>query len=79
MAQIKFPESFTEIEHPLKKGAKQWILSINGENRISIVGGGVGLYGNGITTFEYWDFYEDSPIGYLSKEEINEKLEKINI
>ena len=74
--QITFPESFIERPHPLFKSGKQWTLKTN-RREISIVGGGGGLYGNGVTTFEYWDYSEDRPIGFLTKEEINEKLSQL--
>ena len=40
----------------------------------SIVGGGVGLYGDGVTTFEVWGDGMDDPIGYLTKDEVEEWL-----
>jgi hypothetical protein len=43
---------------------------------ISIVGGGSGLYGDGITTFEMWDTKNmPDPDGYLTAEDINQWLQ----
>lgn len=72
-----FPEDFTEINHPVVPEAKQWLLKDKEEETIiSVVGGGRGLYGNGIDTFEMFDFREDEPQGHLTKDEINEHLIK---
>lgn len=73
--KTKFPDDFEEKDHENIPGATQWILKKNGEVAVSVVGGGRGLYGNGITTFEMWDFRDNEPKGYLSKEEINKHLE----
>lgn len=73
--KITFPKSFIKKPHPFGFGY-QWKL-MDGENvLISIVGGDRGLYGDGITTFEMWDYNEEQPRGYLSKKEINEHLNK---
>jgi hypothetical protein len=40
----------------------------------SVVGGGIGLYGDGVTTFEVWGDDMDDPIGYLTIDEVNEWL-----
>lgn len=72
---MNFPNDFTEINHPVVPGARQWLLKKEGETIISIVGGGSGLYGDGISTFEMYDFREDGPQGHLSKEEINQHLQ----
>jgi hypothetical protein len=69
---LTFPEDFILRSHPLGQGL-QWVDNL--ENiTISIVGGSKGLYGDGITTFEMWDFREENPRGYLSTEDINEHL-----
>jgi len=70
-----FPESFKSKIHPVVPGATQWVLeNEEGKTVISVVGGGSGLYGDGVRTFEMYDFREDEPQGYLTKEEINEHL-----
>lgn len=72
-----FPENFEKKPHPVVPNAIQYIgIKPNGQT-ISIVGGGKGLYGDGINTFEMWDFDEEEPRGYLNKEKINEYLSNI--
>ena len=78
---IVFPKDFKQNGHPHIPGATQWLYEKPGripeldhENAISIVGGGMGLYGDGVTTFEMYDFREGEPQGYLSIEEINKHL-----
>ena len=72
---MKFPKDFTVKNHQIVQNAKQWLLKKDNEIIISIVGGGYGLYGNGIDTFEMWDYREDQPRGYLTKDEINIHLQ----
>ena len=67
---MKFPEDFTVKNHQIVQNAKQWLLKKDNEIIISIVGGG-----NGIDTFEMWDYREDQPRGYLIKDEINTHLQ----
>ena len=69
--QITFPTDFVKTEHP--NGGFLWMY----QDRISIIGGGRNQHGNGETTFEYWDFDKDKPEGYLSIEEINDRLKEI--
>jgi hypothetical protein len=41
----------------------------------SVVGGGMGLYGDGVTTFEMYDFaHGDVVLQYATAEEINEYI-----
>lgn len=77
MTTIKFPKSFEEKPHSVFYGGKHWTFK-NEDCEISIVGGARGLYGDGVTTFEYWDFAENGPEGWLSIEEINNRLNKYN-
>ena len=75
MEEIKFPDSFTKQTHPVVPGATQWKLFNNDDEVIiSIVGGGHGLYGDGVKTFEMYDFREGDVQGYLSTDEINKHL-----
>ena len=76
---MKFPEDFTVENHQIVQNAKQWLLKKDNEIIISIVGGGYGLYGNGIDTFEMWDYREYQPKTYLTKDEINTHLQKYPI
>jgi hypothetical protein len=74
---MTFPNDFKSIPHPVTPGATQWTLNDSkGKTIISVVGGGIGLYGNGITTFEMWDFREEEPRGYLSTNDINKHLKE---
>lgn len=76
MTTPKFPQDFREKSHPVVPGATQWTYAPKDQDTvISIVGGGYGLYGDGVRTFEMFDFREDGPQGYLTEEEINEHLE----
>ena len=78
MKTLKFPEDFVKTPHRLVPGAYQWLFKYNNKNdeMISIVGGGFGLYGDGIQTFEMWDLKnDDSPQGYLTAEDINQWLQ----
>jgi len=73
---MNFPNDFTKQIHPVVPGATQWLLKKNNETIISIVGGGYGLYGDGVNTFEMYDFREDEPQGYLTTDEINIHLQE---
>jgi len=72
--QLTFPEDFTRVAHEVIKNATQWIATKANKTKVSIVGGGKGLLGDGVETFEMWDFDEAEPQGYLTKEEINTHL-----
>jgi hypothetical protein len=72
--KLKFPESFIKRTHLVVPGASQWLATKPNGVSVSVVGGGIGLYGNGVTTFEMWDGDEDEPRGYLTIEQINEHL-----
>ena len=69
-----FPEDFKQLPHRIVPGASQWIFPKEGEAVISVIGSGSGLYGDGVTTFEMYDFREDDVQGHLTKEDINEHL-----
>jgi hypothetical protein len=78
MRVLKFPEDFTKNVHRVIPGAHQWLFEYNNgtDEMISIVGGGSGLYGDGITTFEMWDTKNmPDPDGYLTAEDINQWLQ----
>jgi hypothetical protein len=57
--------------HPNGRGGVQATghFPINGK-WYSIVGGAVGLYGDGVNTFEVWGDGMDDVIGYLTKSEV---------
>lgn len=77
MKTLKFPEDFTKNRHHIVPGAYQWLFEYKNETNdmISIVGGGSGLYGDGIASFEMWDtknMYD--PQGYMTTDDINQWL-----
>jgi hypothetical protein len=79
MKTIKFPEDFVKKSHGVLPGATQWLYNRNDGNHniISIVGGGLGLYGDGVESFEMWDTkYMNDPQGYMTKEEIQTWLDE---
>jgi hypothetical protein len=70
------------------KGAKQAKHKLANGIILSVVGGGVGLYGNGKTTFEVAAWYKDSNewiklgendsvLGWLSKEEVTGVIQRL--
>lgn len=73
---VKFPQDFEMMSHPLIPGAVQYKVHDTDGNRLySVVGGGIGLYGDGVTTFEmYSDAIGDVVLSYATAEEINEYL-----
>jgi hypothetical protein len=62
--------------HPHKSGlgGQQAIMKFDNGHRISVVGGGIGLYGDGINTFEIWRSCDSDVKGYLTKEEVTEEM-----
>jgi len=68
-------ENLVFKSHPNGMGGVQATgnFPINGK-WYSVVGGGVGLYGDGVNTFEVWGDDMDDPIGYLTKDEVEEWL-----
>ena len=71
---IKFPEDFTCTGHPIVPGGVQYLYTKPNGTKISIVGGAQGLYGDGINTFEMFDFDKSEPDGFLTIDEINAYL-----
>ena len=77
MKTLKFPDDFTKLTHRLPGGV-QYLYKLNDEdnNLVSIVGGAIGLKGDGVRTFEMWDTKNDYDVqGYLTAEEINHWLQ----
>ena len=68
-------ENLVFKSHPNGMGGVQATgnFPINGK-WYSVVGGGVGFYGDGVNTFEVWGDDMDDPIGYLTKDEVEEWL-----
>lgn len=74
---MTFPEDFKLTLHSIVPGAIQYKATKPNGTIISIIGGGMGLYGDGDTTFEMWDMDEEEPRGYMTKDQINEYLSKL--
>jgi hypothetical protein len=77
MKALKFPEDFVIRPHFIP-GAQQWLYSYNDNSNdmISIVGGGIGINGDGEETFEMWDTKNMmDPMGYMSREDIQKWFE----
>jgi len=79
MKGLKFPEDFKKKPHHVKPGETHRTFEYpNEDEMISIVGGGFGLHGDGVRTFEMWDTRAmHDPMGYMTKDEINHYLEDI--
>ena len=60
--------------HPTKISGVQAIMEFENGHRISIVGGGVGIYGDGVHTFEIWRSCDDNVKGWLTPEEVTEQM-----
>ena len=70
-------KTFKDLEFKPKQsltGGKQAIMEFDNGHKISVVGGGVGLYGDGINTFEIWRSCDSDVKGYLTPEEITEEM-----
>jgi hypothetical protein len=68
--------------HKSGLGGQQAIMKFDNGHRISVVGGGIGLYGDGINTFEIWRSCDGDVKGYLTPEEVTEEmveLQKLDI
>ena len=77
MTVLRFPDDFKKSAHHCIPGAVQYLYELgdDNDNMISIVGGGFGIHGDGVRTFEMWDtknMYD--PTGYMTSEEINQWL-----
>lgn len=69
-------KTFKDLEFkPHRNGlGKQAIMGFDNGHRISVVGGGIGLYGDGVNTFEIWRSCDGDVKGYLTPEEITEEM-----
>ena len=72
---LVFPDSFKKRRHPVLPGATQWTFdNKDGDRIISIVGGGQWLHGDGVRTFEMYDYRDGDLYEHLLVEEINQHL-----
>ena len=76
-----FPDDFEKKPHMISEWPEagqnwQWLLcDAHGSQLVSVVGGDFhGLWGDGIETFEMWDFSEEDPRPHLTAEDINNHL-----
>lgn len=70
-------KTFEDLEfnnHPSGMGGVQAKMTFDNGHRISVVGGRNGLYGDGVTTFEIWRSCDDDVQGWLTPEEVTEKM-----
>lgn len=70
-------KTFKDLEfnpHRNGLGGIQAIMDFDNGHRISVVGGGMGLYGDGVNTFEIWRSCDGDVKGHLTKEEVTEEM-----
>ena len=65
---------FKPHKNPYNDGAIQSVMVFENGHYISVVGGGQGLYGNGVSTFEVLASWQDDVQGWLSKDEVTELM-----
>jgi len=75
----RFPDDFIQKVHPVISGSTQWTLSDADDNMLfSVVGGGIGIYGDGVRTFEMYDCEQaDVVLQNATIKEINDYLSKL--
>jgi hypothetical protein len=81
MSKLKI-YTFSDIvfkPHTVIPGAVCAKIEFPNETHASIVGGGMGLYGDGDTTFEVWYSDEEDPRGWQSISDINEEFAQRSI
>lgn len=69
-------KTFKDLKfYPHKSGlGGQAIMKFDNGHRISVVGGRIGLYGDGVNTFEIWRSCDSDVKGYLTPEEVTEEM-----
>ncbi len=67
------------IFKPMKRGGKQAIVEFNNCHKISVIGGFVGLFGDGFSTFEIWRSCDSDVKMYLTREEVTEYMIEFEI
>jgi hypothetical protein len=69
--------SFSDLQftpHTVLPEGKQAKLTFPDKSHVSVIGGSLGCYGDGCTTFEVWYFDEENPRGWQSIEDINKEF-----
>lgn len=76
MPQLKIYqfEDLVFQHHTVIPGGKQARLSFEDGTNVSVIGGNMGVYGDGETTFEVWFSDEENPRGHQSREDINKEF-----
>lgn len=68
---------FEDLEfkpHGMVSGAIHSIMTFENGHKISVVGGGFGIHGDGLDTFEIWRSCDDGVEGYLTKQEVTDRM-----
>jgi hypothetical protein len=74
--ETKKVKTFDDLEfkpHELK-GAVHAVMTFPNGHRISVVGGGRGLYGDGVNTFEIWRSCDGDVKGHLTKDDVTDQM-----
>lgn len=70
----KFPQDFKKVKHNVIRNATRWVLHENGRIVLSVIGGGLGVMGDGVDTFEMMDFRDGEVYGHITADEINKYI-----
>lgn len=71
---VHFPEDFEEeTNHPLDKDSKCWYIRDYGTDDplIGIFGGGLCIKGDGVETYELYDYRTDESFEYVTQDDID--------
>ena len=60
--------------HSTITGAIHAKINFENGHRISVVGGGFGIHGDGVNTFEIWRSCDEDVQNYLTKEEVTQQM-----
>jgi hypothetical protein len=69
--------TFKDLEfkpHSVVPNAVHAVAEFANGHRISVVGGGFGIHGDGVETFEIWRSCDSDVDCYLTKEEVTQKM-----
>lgn len=73
-------KTFEDLEfntHPNGMGGVQAKMTFDNGHRISVVGGRIGLYGDGVITFEIWRSCDSDVKGHLTSDEVTKEMEEL--
>lgn len=74
LTDYKIFEDLVFYPHRNGLGGRQAIMDFGNGHRISVVGGGFGIYGDGISTFEIWRSCDDDVKGYLTIDQVTDEM-----